>query len=424
MSIIDPTTLTSIPWRFVLRNSFNMSKIDQLGIMSDPSLQVILDTPGQAGFTYPLDDPLAKQIVPYKTCITTERYNWRETQAKRNAGLYGDVWDTIWSGYVLPLNEDWAQGKTTVSCVGWKTRFNKRINRRKFQYQDLDDGDLILRMLQHLNNLDDTAVAEKPAGVSSAVMADGYKIYWPVGSSPNTSTWMKYGGMQPNEGVGGATAYVPLTDPSMGPAPRDLTLDLYQQIGPQIDNLVNLENGCDVVVDPITRAVTVHRQYARHLEDDVVIGFQWGPANASSFTRQIDADQKVNYLLAQGDPTVLAQYADDIDDMKAVGPIEEVQSLGTILDTRTLLAYAGAEIIVRKDGVITYGITPMPYTPNSGVPEPFVEYREGDFVKGGANYPGYGLISDQSIRVFGFNVSFDNNMNEQIGQLELAPSSS
>lgn len=414
LSLAERLAARTSKWRFVLVNSFDMSRVGELSKASGRKLSIFLNKPGSADFTYPMDADNAEIIAPFKTGIVAERFNWRATLARNLSGLPGDVWDAIWSGYVLPINEAITDNKMTVSCVGWRQRLDRRILRADYLADDLDDGVIIGDLIQRANG-DPTGSAPFAwrAGVNSYVAPDGYTIRWPAGSSPNNPTWLQWGGVAPNEGVGGATAYVN--------ALRDYKKDKYQPILPMINDLINLENGCDINVDPITRTVTAHRRY-RRVRDDVIVALGWGPNNINQMERQIDADLQVNYVLAQGAAGTIAQYADNITSMNEIGPIEEVVQLGDVHNATVLLVYAGAEILVRSGGHVTYGVTPFPYTPNGvGVPEPFVDYREGDQIRVTAKQPPRVDIRNEAVRVFGFSVDIDENDNEKIGQLQLSP---
>ena len=414
MAIAELPPLSFPTWRFILVNNKDMSRIEELKGASEGNIEIVLDQPGQVSFNFPMNDPTADAIEPYKTGILAERFNYRDTLIRHLSGEGGAVWDKMWSGYVLPVKQDWTNDKLQVSAIGWINRLTKRLSRDKLIFTGQDDGDIILSILQHANNLTGTT-AEKGVGVSTATMADTFVIHWPAGSSPNTSTFMKYGGKLPNEGVGGATAYV-------ASAGRNITVEKYTSLYQPIQDLINLENGCDVVVDPVTRALNIHRKYSRD-NDDIVLGFRAGIVNnVSEFDVQIDADQKANYFLVQGAPSATPQYAADATDMDEVGPIEEVISIGNVTDTAVLLAYAGAELLVRKDGVVTYGITPMQYIPNSGIPEPFIDYRVGDYVSVRAHHPTFtNIVTPAGIRIFGMKVSLDSNKNEKLSQLQVAP---
>lgn len=385
----------------------------------DRKLNLKLNKPGSAGFSYPMNADHAELIDKYKIGIIAERFNWRQTRVNNLANIPGDIWDPIWSGYILTIDEDWSNNKMQLGCVGWLQRLTKRLVRTNLTWTGIDDGVIIGDILQSVNGSPAGPSYEFASGTTSYVATDSYTVRWPTGSTPNTSTWIKWGGVQPNEGVGGATAYVAQT--------RNFKVTRYQDANTPIDQLINIENGCDVVCDPLTRVVTVHRKY-RRMRDDVVFGFQWGPENIAQFGRTIDGDRQCNYFLAEGDAASVAGYAEDTASIAQVGPIEEVAQLSGVTGAGAggtanpvLLAYAGAEVLVRKDGVITYGLQPFVYSPSGSVPEPLLDYRPGDQVRATAIHPPRGNIVNQAVRVFGMDFSIDDNDNPILGALDLAP---
>lgn len=405
-------------WRFTLIDSRDMTRVGELRKASNRKCDVILDKPGAGGFDYNMQERYASDIVPYQTGILAERYNWRATLARWVAGQRGAVWDKIWSGYVLPISENITDNKMSVSCVGWQTRFGKRIIRRDFNWNDIDDAEIIGAIINEINGLTDVGGTVHPIDAHTADMSDGYTLRWPVTSDPNTPTWVQWGGTAPNEGTGGATAYVE--------ALRKFKAQRWQFAQPYIDSLVSLENGCDLHLDPATRILTAHRRYER-VKSNVVLSLGFGPRNMATFGRDIDANEQINYFLAQGEAGVVPQYAHDTDSMDLIGPIEETAQISGAgsHDVGVLLAYAGAEVLIKAQGHITYGITPFPYNPNKkSVPEPFVDYREGDTVSVVAKHlPRVNIVSpNNKARVFGFNVTIDDTGgNEKIGALQLAP---
>jgi len=91
-------------------------------------------------------------------------------------------------------------------------------------------------------------------------------------------------------------------------------------------------------------------------------------------------------------------------------------------DAGMMLAYAGAEIIVRANGRITYNVTPFSSgNPNSNVPEPFIAYRIGDQGRLTAVHPPRVNIRGQAVRVFGLSLTIDDNGYAQLGALQVAP---
>jgi hypothetical protein len=381
-------------WKFILINSNDMTHIGELSQARGKKLDLVLSKPGSASFTYPMDAPYAELIKPYKVGIKAMRWNRDASQAAGHA-----VWDTFWSGYVLPIDESVTSNSMNVSCVGWQQRLGKRMLRRQKTYNNMDDGAIVGDLIAEMN---------------LTAAPDGYTVPIVAGSNPNTPTWLTWGGTQPNEGAGGATAYVT--------ASRNKTMPIYANTLTQIDELVNIENGGDIVCDPLTRAITWHRKY-RRVKDDVVLGFRWGPHNVSDFGRNIEADAQVNYIVCTGAPGVVPQYAHNVPQQSDIGLIEESLAVSDMKDVGMLLAYAGSEIIVRAGGHVTYAVTPFAVKPDrqGNVPEPFVDYRPGDQVRLTAIHPPRVDIRGQAIRVFGMSITIDEQGLARLGALQVAP---
>jgi hypothetical protein len=394
-------------WRFNLRNSRDLSLIGELTAASGKSLSLAHNAAGSSSWDYPMTRELSPYIQAYNTCMSAERYNWRATQAMNLGGTPGQVWDWIWSGYVLPIKEDWTSDMMSVQCVGWMQRLNVRMLRRDKAYTNSDDAPIIQDLLAEMN-------------LTSAPQPDGTTYPVPVvaGSSPATPTWMGWGGTLPNQGVGGATAYVPR-------ASITLNKTKYQMVMPIIDEITGFENGCDWKLDPKTRLLYIYRK--RCTVRDQVLAFRWGPNNLGQFSRDIAADQKANYWLTTGSQGVQSGMMDDTADQSVNGLIEGLSQWTDQNNTGNLILNSGAEILMRKNGRITYGITPFYYvgdinrTPNS-VPEPFVDYDPTcDELKLSAYHPMRGKISLNTVRCFGCTVSIDEENNEQLSQLQVAP---
>jgi len=383
-------------WKYILVNSNDLSHIGELSQAKGKKLEVVLDKPGAASFAYPMNALYAESIQPYKTGIKAMRWNRLASIIAGHA-----VWDCMWSGYVLPIGETVDANSMSISCVGWQQRLAKRMLRRDKNYTNQDDGVIVQDLITEMN--------------TNPSPGDGYPVLTPAGSNPNTPTWLSWGGTQPNEGVGGATAY-------LANAPRTKQAAKYTYAGSVIDELMQIENGGDIVVDPMTRVVTWHRKY-RRIRDDVVIGFQWGPRNAKAFSRNIEADAQVNYILASGAPGTIPQYADDAAQQAEIGLLEEAVALSDVRDNNVLLAYAGGEIIIRGNGLITYSVQPfpLPYDRPSNVPEAFLDYRVGDQVRLTAVHPPRVGIRNQAVRIFGMSIDIDDNGVASLGPLQVAP---
>lgn len=400
-------------WRFNLRNSRDLSKIGELTQARDKKLDLVLDKPGSAGFKHPMSTEYADAIKSYSTCISAERYNWRATKALwlSDPTRRGDlVWDWVWSGYIKDIDEDWHIDSMNINCVGWAERLGERWFRRKKLWIAMDDGAIVQDVLAEMNM--------NPA-------PDGYVVRTVAGSSPATPTWMAWGGLVPNEGPGGATVYVPRTHASIN-APITLSKQPLTYAMSALDDITTLEWGGDWWVDPKTRLLYFARQRCAVL-DDVVVAFRHGANNLSEFNRNISGGEKANYFLTTGGPTSIPQFAHNLADQDVVGLIEKMASLPDINNNSVLLANSGAEILIRPNGRITFGITPFSYQGNinkpvGSAPEPFVDYNIGDLIRVKARSPrGIRGSVNAQVRVFGMSVTIDENNNEKLGRLQVAP---
>ena len=366
---------------------------------------------GSASFDYGMNAQYAGVITPFSTAISAERYNWRMTQILNQAGTPGQVWDWIWSGFVMPIDEDWTNDSMKIQCVGWAQRLAMRMIRRDKSWTDVDDAVIFSELLAEMN-------------LAAIPYQDGttYPVPTVAGSlNQNTPTWLDWGGTLPDEGTGGATAY--RTRQSIGAA-ISISKNRYQMVLPIWDELSNLEWGPDWWVDPKTRLVWLYRRKCK--VQNVVVAFKWGPNNLGQFSRNIAADQKSNCHITTGQTGIAPGIASNVPDQAINGVIDGLTQLSDVKETRYLIENSGAEIFLRKDGKITYGITPFAYVgdidrqPNS-VPEPFVDYDPTwDEVTLRAIHPVRGNIN-QLVRCFGVTVNIDEENNEQLGQLVVAP---
>ncbi len=391
-------------WRFNLRQSKDLSLIGELIDAGGKSLTLAHNTPGSANMDYPMNAELSSYIQPITTCISAEMYDWRATLAMNLAGTPGQVWKWIWSGFVLPIDEDWTGDKMKIGCVGWAQRLAMRQLKRDKTWAVSDDSPIFQDLLAEMN-------------LAAFPDVSAYPVPTVAGSSPATPTWMAWGGAQPNEGPGGATAYVPRSNITV-------TKTKNQPVLPIFDELTNIENGADWWVHPQTRLLYVYRK--RCTQRNIVVAFKWGPNNLGQFNRNIAADQKANYVLVTG-AQGLSAMADNKPDQAVNGLIESMTSWTDCNQQSVLLAEAGAQIMMRANGKITYGITPFYYAgdigqPPTAVPEPWVDYDPiGDEFKLTAISEKRGNIMLQTVRSFGVTVTIDDENNGTLGQLQVAP---
>ena len=378
--------------------------IGELNEASGRTLTLGHNISGSANWDYPMSGDYASIIKPINTCISAERYNWRATLAMNLAGTPGEWWDWIWSGFVLPINEDWTTDRMKVGCVGWAERMNMRQLKRDKTWTAKDDSYIIEDTLAEMN-------------LPAFPDVSAYPVLTVAGSNPATPTWMAWGGTLPNEGPGGATAY-------RARSPITITKTRNQFVLPIWTELSGIEDSCDWWVHPKTRLLYTYRR--RCALRDVVVAFRWGPNNLAQFTRDIAADQKTNYALVTGAAN-RAAFMDNPDDQAINGLIESHTAWSDCTSIDVLMAEAGMQIIYRENGRITYGVTPFHYgggigLPPTSVPEPFVDYDPvGDEFKLTARHPKRGNIMLQTVRSFGCTVNINEQNDEELGQLQVAP---
>jgi hypothetical protein len=391
-------------WRFNLRQSNDLSLIGELTDASGKSLTLAHNTPGSANWEYPMNGELSSVIQPFNTCISAEMYDWRATLAMNQLGTPGQVWKWIWSGFVLPVDEDWTGDRMKIGCVGWAQRLAMRQLKRDKTWTTSDDSTIYQDLLAEMN-------------LAAFPDVSAYPVPTVAGSSPATPTWIAWGGTVPNEGPGGATTYVPRSSIT-------ITKTKDQAVLPLFDELSGIENGADWWVHPQTRLLYTYRK--RCTVRNIVVAFKWGPNNLGQFSRNIAADQKANYVIVKG-ASGLSAMADNKPDQLQNGLIESLTQWTDCNSAEVLLAEAGAQVIMKANGKITYGVTPFYYAgdigaPVTAVPEPFIDYDPiGDEFKLTAISEKRGNIMLQTVRSYGTTVTIDEENNGTLGQLQVAP---
>lgn len=393
--------MSGASWKFMLARSRDLRNLGELDQARDRQLQLILDHSGSLSFSVPMSDDLGSQIYPIEYAVKAIRF-----------GSQGG--EEVWSGYVNTVEEDALNDRMNVSCVGWYDRLAKRLLMKDLSFENTDDAEIAKALLAHANaGLEE---GEYPTETTSAVMPtapDGdYTVYWPAGSEPNTPTWLKWGGTLPDEGRGGATAYVG-ADRTIPSLPHFQTV-----IATEIQSLVDIENGYDWWIDPVTREFFIYRRRC-NMRSEVVFGYRFGPENVAQFNRQIDGSTLANFGIATGGVYTPQGYPDE-ESQGYYGPFEEVYSLSDAKSLDVLRAYAVGEIALKRNPRQLYSITPFNWTAENSVPEPFVDYDLGDQV-GFVAYQEPRISINQQVRIFGISVSIDAEGNEKLGQLQVTP---
>lgn len=391
--------MSTVPqWKFILVNSKDLSEIGELHQARGKSLNLALNTPGSASFTYSFEGNLAADIEVISTGIMAYRRG------------SSDTYQLVWSGYINEINEDVNEGTMSVSAVGWFERLNKRIARQDVLYKSQYDYNIIVG----------SGFSIPSGGVASGIMhianktatASGYTIASgtvPVvsGSNPNTPTWL-------NPGVYSAGMR------SGVPSSQDLSIKQDSSFGEAIMTLVNQENGCDVYVDPATRALNVYGKKGS-VKGEVYFGYNWGPDNIKQFSRSTTTSDIANYLVGRATGVTAQSINTASGSLNDFGLFEDhIDITLKTANADVLKFYTAAEYLFRSDPRTnpTYSVSPYPYTIGSSVPEPFNDYDIGDVVRFRAISPPRVNVNG-SFRVFGLNISITDDGNENIDSLSV-----
>ena len=230
----------------------------------------------------------------------------------------------------------------------------------------------------------------------------------PLMSGASTLTLMQPGDYEPTTTI----------TPSGAAVEKNFKIEKDQSFGEAILQLTQLENGPDIGVDPETRELNVYRK--KGSKKNIYFGYNWGPENLRNFSKTTTTDKLANQLIGRSNGLTPSMVATDEQSFDDYGLFEDVLNVQlSKADADILAKYTAAEYLFTSRPLITYSVSPFPWTNNSSVPEPFVEYEIGDQVYIRANKPPRLNQEKQLVRVFGINLTIDDEGNEQISDLQI-----
>ena len=354
-------------WKFILADSTTSppTLIGELMAAKSRHLVLALDKPGSASFDMTMRHILADKIQPITTCIIAYKYN-----------------QPMWSGPVWTIDEQIDTGSMTVNAVGWFELLNHRILHDQKSYINTVGGSIALDLLNTTN-----------AVTPTRIISDATQVHDTQQRSRDYARW--------------------------------------QNIGAAITELSEIENGFDWIIDPITRTLSFYPSPSLsvtnpvspvwHDRTTVVFGYGWGPNNIANLQRQIDSSQLMNTIYVSGKNGTYGPGTDPAS-IAAYGAFEEQVSLSDIADVNVLTAYGAEEITFRSTPRIIYSVTPFPRASAvNRVPDPLIDYGLGDQVYLTAEYLPRIQIQNQAMRVFGMDITIDDEGNEKLGALQLSP---
>lgn len=407
-------TFVSPQWKFVLVNTNDLSQIGNLKKAMGKEITLIHNRPGSVKFSYSMQEDYADQIWPYTKSI----------KAYRRSG--SGNWICKWSGRIITVEEDFDNNKMTIGCAGWLDWLGRRYTRRAKDYRSINpatssywtDAEIIIDLVQEANETNLTWDVDPGTLLP-------YSVPIISGADPATPTLMDVGPTIEEHG-----SFHPTHE-------RRYRIEKYANILSEIYKLTDIENGCDIRVDPETRVLTVYDR--RETVTTKVFGYNTGPKNSVGLTRQIDTGSTINYLSATASPDIAPAYADTqslavpttdppgigTNSMLLYGLQEEFMAVQDAKSTTVLETLAAGEVFFRATPRMVYAFKPMSYATDIGpgrIPEPLVDYDVGDSVLFSAKAGNRLDVHKQQVRIFGITISPDENNNEVVSQLQISPS--
>lgn len=348
-------------WKFELVNSSDMGLIRDLRpVATNRRMALQFNKAGSFSFQVPIDSAVASELSLWSTGILA----WRNSFP-------------VWSGAVVNIQDDAAAGTTTVSCTGWMDELDHRFVRANevstLSFVDTIGGEIASSLLTHINAQTDSDGVLRPLHVSFSTYSD---------TQIRTRAY-KSG-------------------------------DNYGQV---LRELIEIENGFDTAIDPITRAMTIKAptNYTDRIE--TVFGFGVAPHNLNTVTRSMDGTTLVNRenVTTSGGVTV---SQDDGAAIAAAGVmLEEWLTLSDVGNAIIAGAYGAAELVYKRFGTITYQIVPRQY---GDMLRPWDDYELGDQVYFNAAR-GRLNVQNQGVRVFSLSIDIDDQGNEIVSELGVSP---
>lgn len=384
--------MAAVKWKFLLARTSDLQPLGDLTVAKNKKLQLQLNLPGRFDFTIRGTQPIASQIVEHSTCVL----------AIRNGKL-------VWSGPVFNTDDELPDDTCQCTALGWFEILNHRLlmtgvlapstmpstDATSLTYAQVDQGAIAVDLLVRTNS------------------------QWPSLINPGSIA---------SSGTFGL---------------RTLTVQQFQNIGQQIQQLSTFDFGYDFDIDPASRELNIYfgnvkantTIYGRGQDQPkVIFGFRWGPSNLLKIGRVTDGTKTADQVFTLG------QYGVGFVPDLSMGPTAQILRNGLLQDQVSLsqvpgavggtpipqaaflTAYAAAEVSVRGDPQQIFNLTPRPFTGDKSVPEPLVDYGLGDIVYFGSNYgrikiPASGT-TPQAMRIFGMTFSPDDQGVERLDSFQ------
>jgi hypothetical protein len=346
-------------WSASLARTSNMEPIDSLPYAF--SFTPIFNRPGSFSMGMPLDDDIAYQVVKHSTCVVCERNE-----------------ATKWSGSIVNVVKDPASMTLTMTAVGWLDGLNQRYlwaeDEPLTSFVNVPSGAIITALIEIVNSHRNSA---------GSLMPTPFRTFSVNDTQLRTRTYKR-----------------------------------GQSVGQAIQELVDIENGVDVYVNPSTRAITTQPPTAFADRVNVLFGYGSEPHNLANAPQTDDGSSTAEYITTVGANGV-AVAADAPDLIVAHGGFvrEDWVALSDVNDPGIIGAYGNSELVYRGNGQVTYDLKPLSY---GDVPRLYDDFELGDKVYLSVS-AGAQQVERQALRVFSVGIEVDANGNEVVNQIVVTP---
>lgn len=327
---------------------------------STMSFQPVFDGPGTATFVVPIDSSAAYKARKRSTAVLLNR-NGRD----------------IWSAPVVSVSHDGEASKTTITASGWLEEYDHRYVRQDevasltFTSGTDTGGDIYGALIAMCNLQEDTDGNVRPLRLTFG---------------------------------GGSDTQV-----------RTRSYKVGDSYGASMRELVEIEDGCDLAFDYRARKVFTRPPDA-FVVRAIELGYNVEPFNLANCVLTDDGTQLANRETVINSGGVIQAF-DDQEGINAAGVmLEEWLTLSDVADPTIAAAFANAELIYKRLGVVTYQLTPPQF---GDFPRPYDDFEWGDQATLSAS-KGAMSVKGQPVRIFAGTIALDPQGNEIISEYQVA----
>jgi hypothetical protein len=284
----------------------------------------------------------------------------------------------IWSGGVTNIVRDATAGAMQVTATGWREEFDHRYVRKDEEaalaFVAVEGGSIVQSLITACNAQTDSAGFVRPVRIKPGGFSDTQL--------------------------------------------RTRAYHVGDNYGTSIQELSTIENGVDFRVDPLTRTLSTVAPTDYVDRTDVAFGWGVAPFNLDNVVETSDGTNIFNRENAVTSGGIVTP-ADDQDAINEAGVmLEEWISLSDVSDVNIAAAYANAELVVKRRGLITYQLTPKSF---GNLPRPYDDFEWGDKAYLSVERDSF-LIENQAVRLFAGTINYSDEGDEIVSELEVAMS--